>query len=864
MTILDLAREVGVKIPTLCDDPTLKPIGACRMCLVEEEKSQRLLASCVTPITAGMVINTESPAVIENRRVIVKLMLTSHPESCLLCEKGNRCRLRLIAAELGIGTLNYYPTPHFTGTQELNPFISRDLSKCILCSKCIRADHELVVVGALDYMHRGFDAIPATTFNGPLESSECTFCGTCVTMCPTGALFEKGKPHLGTLRTRTASICSYCGCGCNIFLEADAGRLVSVSPNPDNDLNGKTLCVRGHYGSDYIHHADRLRKPLIRKDGILQEAGWDEALDFVAEGLKSCYSRYGPDAMAFFGSSKCTNEDNFVFQKFARTVFQSNNIDNGARLYSGASLDSLPFGAMTNPLSDLEESDVIVVVGSNPTASHPIAGYRIKRAVRHRGSKLIVLDPRRSDLVSFATAWAPVLPGKDHILINGIMRGLLDLQAQDDTFLQEQTVGLPVLRDSLSLFSDRYVTKTSGCPSSTFESILNLLAEAQRPAIVYGHAITRQQFARQTIGALVNLVLLKGSLGKTGGGIYPLDKENNGQGAWDMGLMPNHLPGYQGLTDDRSVQRFETRWNRTIPRKQGMSALQMIRKAETRGVKAMYVMGENPTRAFGDSPRVEKALSALDFLVVQDLFLTETAKLAHAVFPACSFAEKDGTFTNIERRIQSIRKAIDPIGQSQPDWRILCLLSQRLGYPMEYASSDEIMEEIASLVPIYSGVSRENVAGGRTFWPCTKPGFTGEVRLSVSGWGKTKALLVPTRLSTSQNGGIGPFILLRGSTFCHFLTGTRSTRSARLAAMNPPGTIEMNPVDAREFDLKEGDPIKIHNSMAEVTMTLKTSESLPRGMIFSPYSDRSLSPLLSFAFDHTEQDVCRVYVKKED
>lgn len=864
MTILELAREVGVKIPTLCDDPSLKPIGACRICLVEEEKSQRLLASCVTPIAAGMVINTDSPAVIENRKVIVKLMLASHPESCVLCEKGNRCRLRLLAAELGIGSLNYYPMPHFTGTLELNPFISRDLSKCVLCSKCIRADHELVVVGALDYMHRGFDAIPATTFNGPLESSECTFCGTCVTMCPTGAIFEKGKPHAGTVGTRTASICSYCGCGCNIFIETEADRMVSVSPNPANDLNGMTLCVRGHYGSDYIHHGDRLRKPLIRKDGILREADWDEALDFAARGLKSCHSHHGPEAMAFFGSSKCTNEDNFIFQKLARTVFQTNNIDNGSRLHSGASIDTLPFGAMTNPLSDIEQSDVILVVGSNPEASHPIAGYAIKRAVRYKGSKLIVIDPRNTDLASFATVRVPILPGTGHILINGILRGLLDSHADDSAFLNEHTAGLAVLIDSLSLFSARYVTRSTACAPSSFEAILELLADAHRPAIIYGHGITRQHHARQTIGALINLALLKGSLGKTGGGIYPLDKENNGQGAWDMGVMPNYLPGYQPLTDDEAVLHFEAHWKRTIPRKQGISAAQMIRKAESGALKAMYVMGENPVRAFGDSSRITRALSALDFLVVQDLFLTETADIAHVVLPASSFAEKDGSFTNIERRIQRVRKAIAPIEHSLPDWEILCLLARRLGYPMEYSSPDDVMEEIASLVPIYSGITPQKIAGGRVFWPCADSFPMGQMRLSVSGWGKSRAMLLPARLPSPQNGVNEGFMLLRGSTIFHFLSGTRSTRSPRLANMNTPGRIQMNPLDASEIGLKEGDSIIVHDSEIEVPAIVETSQSLPRGVIFSPYSDGSLSSLVSFAIDHTDQNAHRVYVKKED
>jgi formate dehydrogenase alpha subunit len=864
MTILELAREVGVNIPTLCHDPTLKPAGACRTCLVEEEKSGRLLASCVTPIAAGMVINTESPVVIENRKVIVKLMLASHPESCILCDKGNRCQLRNIAAELGIGSLNYYRMPQFTGTQEVNPFILRDLSKCILCGKCIRADQELVVVGALEYMHRGFDAKPATLLDGPLEASECTFCGTCVTMCPTGALFERSKPHLGTIGARTSSICSYCGCGCNIFLETQADHIVSVSPNPFNDLNGKTLCVKGHYGSDYIHHPDRLKRPMIRKNGELQGVEWDEALDFVAEGLKSCHSRYGPEGMAFFGSSKCTNEENYLFQKMARAVFGSNNIDNGARLHSGPSLQALPFGAMTNPLQDLEDSDVILVVGSNPSASHPVAGYKIKRAVRLSGAKLIVIDPRKIELASFAAAWFPIRPGMDPVFLNGILKGLLDSQAIiDKDFIKERTASVAELRDSLTPFDPKYVEEWTGCPSALFESILDLVVEAKSMALVYGHGITHQATAQEAIRAMINLALLKGSLGKRGGGIYPLDKENNGQGAWDMGSMPDHLPGYQALDDEEGIQRFERNWKRPIPRKPGMRAMEMIQAAETGSIKAMVIMGENPVRAFPDSPRTEKALSALDFLVVQDLFLTETANFAHAVLPACSFAEKDGTFTNIERRVQRIRKAIEPFQQSRPDWEILCRLSKRLGYPMDYGSVEAVTEEIVSLVPFYGGISPTKLERGGVFWPCPDGRSEGESRLAVERWGEERALLVPPQLQLQEGKKDDAFVLVRGSTLYHFLGGTRSMRSTRLGAMKTTGFLEMNPLDARERGLKEGDSIKLFNSKADVPMTLKLSESVPRGILFCPYFDQSTSPLVSFSPDGTGVSTCRVRIEKE-
>ncbi len=863
MTILELAQEVGVKIPTLCHDPSLKPAGACRVCLVEEEKSGRLLASCVTPIVSGMMIHTESTTVIENRKVIVKLMMASHPESCLLCDKGNRCQLRKIAADLGIGTVNYYPMPHFSGTQEVNPFIQRDLSKCILCGKCIRADQELVVVGALDYMHRGFDARPATVFDGPLETSECTFCGTCVTVCPTGALFERGRRHLGTIGVRTPSVCSYCGCGCNIHVETFENRVVSVHPRGVPDLNGRTLCVKGHYGFDYVHHPDRLRSPLIRKDGSLKEVEWDEALDYVVDGLRRCHTAHGPDAVAFLGSSKCTNEENYLFQKMARVIFGTNNVDNGARIRSGPSLEVLPLGAMTNPLKDLESSDVILVLGSNPSASHPVAGYWIKRAVRHKGARLIVVDPRKTDLASMASVWVPVRPGKDGMLLHAILKTLIESGAAERNSLHQEIGGFADLKESLAAMNLGNVEELTGCPSLLLDSIADILLQARLPAIVYGHGITRQGGAKEVIRAMLNLALLKGSLGKEGGGIYPLDKENNGQGAWDMGTRPDGLPGHQPLDDETVLQGFAARWKSTIPGKVGLTAVEMMQQAEMGQVKAMYVMGENPIRDFPDAPTIRRALSSIEFLVVQDLFLTETAAIAHAVLPACSFAEKSGSFTNMERRVQLIHESIEPLPQSVPDWKILCWLSKRLGCPMDYGSAEAIMDEIRTVVPQYGGITPEKLKKGGVFQPCLEGNSKGEARLSISGWGGEKLTFSRARLEeTGSDEGKG-YTLLRGSTLYHFSGGTRSTRSSRLNAMKAEARLEMNPEDAQELNVAEGDSIRVSNARAEVSAIIALNGSLPRRMLFSTLFDEKASALFSIIHDRSGMNLCSVQIERE-
>src|SRR4030042_300396 len=406
MTVLDLARESGVAIPTLCHYPHLDPIGACRICIVEDERSGALMASCVTPIAPGMVINTESPRVQERRKTIIKLMLASHPDSCLVCDKGNRCQLRKVASDMGVGLVEFQRIPQLAIIEEVNPFIERDLSKCILCAKCIRACQELVGEGAIDYFGRGFISKPATLGDLPLENSECTFCGTCVALCPTGAIMERDRTYTGTTKTTVRTVCPFCGCGCGISLEVKGDSLTGATPDEENPLNRGTLCVKGSYGYDFVHSPERLTSPMLKRNGNLEAVSWEEALGVVAEEFKRIGETCGPNSLAVFGSSKCTNEENYLLQRFARATLGTNNIDNGSRLFSSAGLaglgTSIGVPGTTNPLCDLELSDAILVIGADPTSSAPLVEYAVKRATRLRKAKLILVDPRETQLSSFA------------------------------------------------------------------------------------------------------------------------------------------------------------------------------------------------------------------------------------------------------------------------------------------------------------------------------------------------------------------------------------------------------------------------------------------------------------------------------
>jgi formate dehydrogenase alpha subunit len=834
MTILELAKESGVEIPTLCHDNHFPSTGACRICLVENEQNGALLASCVTPIASGMVINTHSPRVIERRKTIVKLMLTSHPDSCLVCDKGNRCQLRQIASGLGIGLVELQRIPRMASIEEVNPFLERDLSKCILCAKCIRACQELVVEGAIDYFRRGFTTIPATLDNVPLENSECTFCGTCVALCPTGALMEKDRTYGGTIKTTTETTCPFCGCGCSICLEVKDNQVVRVIPGKEDSVNHGALCVRGSYGCDFVNSPDRLTKPLVKRGDTFEEVSWEEALEQVATGLKRVKDERGPGSLAVLGSSKCTNEDNYVLQRFARTVLGTNNIDNGARLYNSASRvglgSSLGFSGTTNYLSDLEQTDLILVIGADPDSSAPVVGYAIKRAVKQRGVKLLLIDPRQTRLSLFAHLWLRPEVGTDVALINGLAKVIIDEGLLDEEFVTRRTDNFQAFDESLKKYTLKYVEKTTGVKGQEIRAAARLYAGASRAAIVYGTGITQYATGTNGVGALANLALLTGNIGRKGGGIYALQRANNGQGACDMGTLPKFLPGYQSVVDAQARERFEKYWGASLPAEAGLTTLEIMEQVKEGKIKGMYIMGENPVLSFPNSRLIPEILASLDFLVVQDMFLTETAKLANVVLSAASFAEKEGTFTNFEGRVNRVRKAIEPIGESLPDWEIVVRLADKMGYPLPFSSLQDVMSEIEELVPSYETYTdyekQDELAYGETGRTSGRPLLKGFARFS------------PTEYTpqAGERKSDYPFTLLTGGTLYHFGTGTRSSRARRLRKFSLRSFVEICESDARKLAVTDGEEVKVISAVGEVTTTVKITDTLCKGMLFMPFS----------------------------
>ncbi len=852
MSILDLAKEMGIQIPTLCHDPHLAPYGACRLCLVEDEKSGALLASCVTPISPGMVIHTASPRVLEARKIVVQLMLAAHPESCLVCDKGNRCQLRQIAAELGIGLLDLYKLPNYSGTQEVNPFIRRDLSKCILCAKCIRADHELVVVGAIDYFHRGFETKPATLHDQPLEKSECTFCGACVDLCPTGALIERESSFHGAATKTFSSVCPYCACGCTLLVGTAEERVVRIRSDGEKPSgNSPALCVKGHYGWEFINSSERLKTPLIRRGGKLSECSWEEALHHVASELTRIQSQGGPDQLAFFGSARCTNEENYLFQKLARGGVGTNNIDHTNPLNGlpspGVFGPGLGWGATSAPLASIEESKGILVIGANPEETAPIVAYKIKRAVRFKGAKLFLVDPRRTKLVPFAQAWLRPELKKDWALIFGFIRALVEEGRAKSDWVQNHADGLETLLGDIQTFDLAWAEEETGIRAEVIRRCAKEFSACQPMAIIFGSGLWQGSQGASSLRGLANLALLLGSQSR----FYPLGKESNGQGARDMGSLPGFLPGYQSIEDRGVHRKFEDAWGKPFPLGGGWNALQMIGEARRGRVRGMYIMGENPVRSFPDSSFVQEGLGKLEFLVVQDLFLTETAQLAHVVLPACSFAEKDGTMTNMERRIQLLRAATEPLAQSLPDWKILLEVSQRMGLAKNTFSPKEIMEEIRALVPLYGGITYERLEKGDLYWPCLDGGDPGRPYLHEKGSPSVKpkfAGLQKPETSREKEDRKTSFQLILGSTLYHFGSGTRSSRSPRLIRFCSQGTVMINTGDAAKLGLEEGSQVKISSGRKEVACLLSLDDGLPPGVLFLPIAPSQASVLDLFSY----------------
>jgi formate dehydrogenase alpha subunit len=837
-TVLEAALGAGIYIPTLCYNPDLKPYGGCRLCVVEIEGMRGLVSSCTTPATEGMIVQTETPKVNQSRRITMELISANHHGDCLACAKNQDCELLEIAQYLGMEQEHIdrlRKSVQLLPVDKSHPMFIHDPNKCILCAICVRACHEITYVGAIDIAFRGNSARVTTFGDKPIVESICKSCGECVARCPTGALVPKWeKPPAEEVKT----ICPYCGVGCSIYLGVRDNKIVSVRGDRDGLVNRGSLCVKGRFGiAEFVHHPERLTSPLIKKNGELKEASWDEALELVAKKLRG----YTPDEVGVIASAKCTNEENYVMQKFARAVLGTNNVDHCARLCHAPTVaglvQSFGSGAMTNSINEIGDAACILAIGTNTTEDHPIIGMEVKKAV-NGGGKLIVANPREIDLCRFASLWLQHNPGTDVALLMGMMRVIVDEGLLDSTFIKDRCENFNAFKESLKDFDLDFVERVTKVPRDKIVEAARMFATNSPATILYSMGITQHSHGTDNVLATANIAMLTGNVGKLSTGVNPLRGQNNVQGACDMGALPNVYPGYQAVSDPAIREKFETAWGCGLPPSPGLTLVEMLEAAYQRKIKALYLIGENPVLSDPDSQHVREALSRLEFFVVQDIFPTETVEYAHVVLPGASFAEKDGTFTNTERRVQLVRKAIEPIGDSKPDWWIVCQVAKKLGAKgFDYSDPSEIMEEIRNLTPSYGGISYQRLENGGIQWPCPLDDHPGtpilHTDIFVRGKGRFMPLkYIPPGESPDEE---YPLILTTGRSLYHFHTGTMTRKVAGLNVIEPEGMVEISPEDAAQLGISQGGKVKISSRRGEVIAKAKVTDALPSGVVFMTF-----------------------------
>jgi formate dehydrogenase alpha subunit len=893
MTVLEAAKSAGIYIPTLCADPDLKPYGGCRLCVVEIENMRGLPIACTTPATEGMVVKTNTPAVNEVRRTNVQLLLADHPSECLICDRRERCgpydiclrnvavtercvtcpknehcELQDVVDYLGIHEIPFRRTQRGYAIDDSNPFFYRDLNKCILCGKCVRVCEEVVGASAIAFIQRGYATKVAVFGDRPmLDSSSCVSCGECVVHCPVAALMPK-EDKLPT--QEVATTCTYCGVGCGIYLGVRDGKVISSRGSRENTVNNGLLCVKGRYGFDFIHHPERLKTPLIKENGKFVEAGWDETLELVSQKLGS----YKPEELAVISSAKCTNEENYLAQKFSRAVLGTNNVDHCARLCHAPTvaglLQSFGSGAMANSINEFRDSGCILAIGTNTTEAHPIISLEIKRAVDN-GAKLIVANPRQIDMVRWSYLWLQHRPGSDVALLMGMMKVIVDEGLADQEFVDERCENFDQFRKSLKNFGLDFVEKTTGVPKDKIVEAARIYASDKPSAIMYAMGITQHSHGTDNVIATANLAMLTGNVGKPGSGVNPLRGQNNVQGACDLGALPNVYSGYQAVTDDSIRKKFESAWGARLPDKPGLTITEIVDAAESKKIKAIYIIGENPLLSEPNITHAKEALEKLDFLVVQDIFLSETAELADVVLPGVSFAEKDGTFTNTERRVQRVRKAIEPIGDARPDWQITCQLAQKMRSDgFEFSSPAHIMDEVALLTPSYGGISYQRLEEGGLQWPCPTPEHPGTPILHTQQFTRGRGRFIPLEYKPPMElpDKDYPLVFTTGRSLYHFHTGTMTRKVEGLNVLKPEAELEINPADAAKLSVADGEMVNVISRRGKVTARAKITEASPEGVVFMAFhfaespANLLTNPALDPVAKIPEYKVCAVRVEK--
>lgn len=849
-SVLQAARENDIYIPSLCYFPRTGTAGKCRACVAEIDGMRGLQTTCSTLVKEGMQVRTDTEKVLAAQKMVIDLQLSSGEHYCYSCQKNGNCELQNAAHYLGIKKPSYVVEPVSCNlAYDLSSeSIRRDASKCIKCGRCVDACNKVVMHEVLNFGQRGHTTHIICDDDVPMGESSCVRCGECIQVCPTGAMVPQAVEGVAcsweTKKTRT--ICCYCGVGCNIDVVTKGNKILyglGTEENWQELPNQGSLCVKGRFGLDFVNSADRLTTPLIRKDGKLVVATWDEALSVAAAGLKKVIDKAGANAVGCLSSAKVSNEENYAMMRFARGVLKTNNVDHCARLCHASTVaglaTTLGSGAMTNSMQEASKSDVILVTGSNTTWCHPVFGGMIKKAAKLHGVKLIVVDPREIDLAKVANIHVRQKSGSDVFWLMALQKIIIDNGWHNQAFIDERCEGWDEYVKSLETYTPEMAAEISGISKEDLYAIAKLYATGGRAAIYYSMGITQHSHGVDNVKAISNLALITGNLGIEGGGINPLRGQVNVQGACDMGALPNVFSGYQPVTDAGVREKYAKAWGiepESMDATPGLPVTVMVDQAGEQ-IKALYIMGENPMMADPDQQHTEEQLKRLDFLIVQDIFLTETAQMADVVLPAASFAEKLGTYTNTERRAQIGRPVIDLLPGARQDYEIIADMATRLGTVNFPSTPQALFEEMRTVTPSYHGMTYERLDRAGLRWPCPTEDHPGTPILHKERFTRGKALLAALdyRASMELPCSEYPLRLTTGRLLEHYHTGSMSRRCHTLNTLVPDGEVEIHPLDASRMGVKNGDMVYVETRRGKVKTRANVTSCIDKGALFMAF-----------------------------